>query len=277
MLAYVPESALMVSGDAPLDLAGLGVTWLGRLAASDKLSPALETEPAGAYLVIFHPDADMEQARAMVRRRGFEVLENRNLSRDRLLVTGVRERLAELAARDPVAYIMPATVELATRRQVLWCPGPIAEAGPIAEYALAGSGWSKDASGKVALQYYFNSLTTKISANTARSQIERAFQTWAELRERHLRAGGFERAGRAASTFYSPAERTAMRTPSTARRRAGPHVLSRAAKPRTAGGRYALRRLRELGGGHWRGPVLGGAARGRPRAGPGSFQPCPAR
>ena len=179
VLSYVPESALMVSGDAPLDLAGLGVTWLGRLAASDKLGPALETEPAGAYLVIFHPDADMQEARAMVRRRGFEVLENGNLSPDRLLVTGVRERLAELAARDPVAYIMPATVELATRRQVLWCPGPITEAGPVAEYALAGSGWSKDATGKVALQYYFNSLTTKIPAATARSEIERAFQTWA--------------------------------------------------------------------------------------------------
>jgi hypothetical protein len=179
VLAYVPESALMVAGQAPLDLDGLGVTWLGRLAASDKLSPALETEPAGAYLVIFHPDTNMEEARAMVRRRGFEVLENGDLSRERLLVTGVRERLAELAARDPVAYILPATMELASRRHVLWCPGPIAEAGPIAEYALAGSGWPKDAAGKVALQYYFNSLTAKIPAATARSEIERAFQTWA--------------------------------------------------------------------------------------------------
>ncbi len=178
VLSYIPESALMAAGQAPLDLDGLGVTWLGTLAASDKLSPALSTEPAGAYLVIFHADTDMEQARAMVRRHGFEVLENPSLSADRLLVTGVVERLADLAAHDPVAYILPATVEIATRRQAFWCPGPITEAGPIAEYALSGSGWSKDASGGVALGYYFNSLTTKIDANTARGQIERAFQTW---------------------------------------------------------------------------------------------------
>jgi hypothetical protein len=179
VLAYVPESALMVSGPAPLPLDDLGVTWSGPLLASDKLSPALATEPAGAYLVVFHSDADMQEARAMVRRRGFEILESPNVSSERLLVTGAVERLSALAARDAVAYIMPATVELAARRRVLWCGGPIVEAGPIAEYALVGNGWAKDASGRVALGYFVQSVTTKVDAATARGEIERAFAAWA--------------------------------------------------------------------------------------------------
>jgi len=177
VLAYVPEWALMVSGEAPLDLTGLEATWSGTLEASDKLSPALETEPAGAYLTIFHPDVDMEAARAMVRGLGFEVLDD--LGAGRLLVTGARERLAGLAERDAVAYIIPATVDLAARRRVLWCGGPLTEAGPVAEYALVGTGWPKDSAGQVALQYFYQSLTTKVDAATARSEIARAFAEWA--------------------------------------------------------------------------------------------------
>lgn len=179
VLAYVPEWALMVSGKAPLDLAGLEATWSGTLEASDKLSPALETEPAGAYLAIFHPDVDMEAARAMVRGLGFEILENPDLGAARLLVTGARDRLLSLADRDAVAYIIPATVDLAARRRVLWCPGPLTEAGPTAEYALVGTGWPKDSAGQVALQYFYQSLTTNVDADTARGEIARAFAEWA--------------------------------------------------------------------------------------------------
>src|SRR5262249_14976208 len=39
-------------------------------------------------------------------------------------------------------------------------------------------GWAKDASGTVALQYYFGPLTGKLDESTVRSEIERALFEW---------------------------------------------------------------------------------------------------
>jgi hypothetical protein len=53
VLAYVPDNTLMVSGRAPLDLAGLDVAWMGQLDPQAKISPILATQSTGAYLVVF--------------------------------------------------------------------------------------------------------------------------------------------------------------------------------------------------------------------------------
>ena len=178
ILAYVPEFALMVSSPVDPDLEGLDAVWAGALEPGDKLSPALDAA-AGAYMVLFHPDADMDQARSRVRAAGLEVLESGGLPPHRLLVTGSARGLALLAREDAVAYIMAGSTDLAARRHVWWCDGPITEAGPVADYALTGAAWPKDTAGRVALVYAFLSLTTRIDGNTARSEMARAFREWA--------------------------------------------------------------------------------------------------
>lgn len=178
VLAFLPGSSLMVARDGELDLRGLNVRWAGPMAAADKISPALAGDAGETYLILFHPDTNADDARDMVRSRGLQVLENRGLLPGHVLAAGSRARVLELAALDPVAYIMPATSELAVRREVHACPGALTPAGAIAEYALAASGWQVDASGGVTLGYFFETLTQKLDSNTVRAEIERALAEW---------------------------------------------------------------------------------------------------
>jgi hypothetical protein len=179
VLQYVPDNTLMVLVSRGLSLEGLGVIWAGELQAEDKISPLLATHPSSAFLVIFYPDVDMEKARALTRLEGFEILDNPNLLSGQLLVIGAYNAIGDLAAWDEVSYIMPASPDLLAGNPVMACPGPITEAGPIGEYVEEGSGWSKDANGNVALQYFFENLTGKIAPATVESEVERAFQVWA--------------------------------------------------------------------------------------------------
>jgi hypothetical protein len=179
VLQYVPDNTLMVLVGQGLSLEGLGVIWAGELEAEDKISPVLATHASNAFLVIFYPDVDMEKARALARLEGFEILENPDLLSGHLLVIGAYNAIGDLAAWDEVSYIMPASPDLLAGNPVMACPGPLTEAGPIGEYVEEGNGWSKDANGNVALQYFFETLTDKIDPATVESEVERAFQAWA--------------------------------------------------------------------------------------------------
>jgi hypothetical protein len=178
VLRYTPDAGLMVRSERDVDLGGLGVSWVGPLEASDKLSPLLDREPAPAYLVMFHPDVAKDRARELVAGQGFGVLENRGLRPGHLVVVGNPARLVDLALRDEVSYILPASVELASGAPVVGCGGGIAEAGVIGEYAIAASAWPKNAAGVAALNYVFESLPAALGT-TAQSEIERAFAEWA--------------------------------------------------------------------------------------------------
>ena len=168
MLQYVPDNTLMVLAGRGLNLEGLGASWAGELEAEDKISPVLATHASNAFLVIFYPDVDMETARAVAQLEGFEILENPDLLPGQLLAIGAYNAIWGLAAWDEVSYIMPASTDLLAGNPVMACPGPLTEAGPIGEYVEVGNGWSKDASGSVALQYFFETLTNKIAAGTVR-------------------------------------------------------------------------------------------------------------
>jgi hypothetical protein len=178
VVGYVPETGLMVSTPGPADLRGLDLAGAGTLDPQSKISPALESGSAAAYLVVFHPDADIVWARNLVRAAGFDILENASLLPGQLLVTGSPAGLSQLAADDEVAYIMPASADLIAGNPVIACGGAITEAGPIGEYVTVGRGWPKDAKGAVALGYFFQSLTPKLDESVVRGEIERAFREW---------------------------------------------------------------------------------------------------
>jgi hypothetical protein len=179
VVQYVPDNTLMVLVGRGLNLEGLGAIWVGELEAEDKISPLLATHASNAFLVIFYPDVDMDTARAVTQLDGFEILENPYLLPAQLLAIGAYSAMWGLAAWDEVSYIMPASPDLLAGNPVMACPGPLTEAGPIGDYVEVGNGWSKDASGNVALQYFFETLTDKIAPGTVQSEVERAFQQWA--------------------------------------------------------------------------------------------------
>lgn len=178
VLNFVPDSALMVGFDGAPDWQGLGVIWSGPLDAADKISPALADDAGRVYLMIFHPDVDGRDAREIVAARGLQILDNPGLLSGHLLVAGHPADVLALASNDAVAYIMPGSTELALRKHVYTCPGPLTPSGALAEYALAGSGWSADPGGGVALRYFFQTLTRKLDANVQQSEIGRALAEW---------------------------------------------------------------------------------------------------
>src|ERR1019366_8048254 len=113
VLQYVPDAALMVASPVTPDLAGLPVLSAAALEPSDKIGPLLADQVTGALLVVFHTDVDMVTARVEARARGFDVLENAGVLPGHLVVSGAHSALGTLAECDDVAYIMPASSELA--------------------------------------------------------------------------------------------------------------------------------------------------------------------
>jgi hypothetical protein len=178
VLQYVPDNALMVTASPAADLSGLNVVWSGSLAVSEKISPVLAEQVSGAVLAIFQSDVTAQRARQIARSEGFDVLPNAGLLAHQLVLSGPLGRLENLAAFDDVAYLMPASPDLAAGNSVAGCAGAVTEAGPVGEYVLVSSGWSKDSSGKVALQYFIRNLTEKMDPTTARAEIERALREW---------------------------------------------------------------------------------------------------
>ena len=179
VLDYVPDAGLMVSFSTPPDLSGLGAIWAGQLAAQDRLGAGLDR--ARAFLVVFHGDVPGKTAVIALRR--FQQLGRNGLLPGHYLVAANHAALAELAARDEVAFIMPGDVdtgdaEAAAGRRTYVCRGPLTEAGVIAEYATSGASWAKDGSGAVSIGYHFDNLTARINPATLQAQIALAFAQW---------------------------------------------------------------------------------------------------
>ncbi len=203
VLQYVPEAGLMVASPTAPDLRGLGALSSAALEPSDKISPLLTDQVTGAVLIEFYADVDMAVAREEVRARGFDVLENASLLAGNLVASGAHSGLGALAECDDVAYIMPASAELAAGVPVAGCAGATTEAGPVGEYVLVSLGWPKDASGNVALHYFIRSLTNKLDPATAQSEIERALREWAKYANFTLSPGQQQGAERTVDILFA--------------------------------------------------------------------------
>lgn len=203
ILNAVPESALLVSSAAPPDLEGLDVTWAGPLEASDKLSRALIRSRHAFYLVMFHPDVAREEAREIVRHQGFWVLDHPDVLPAHLLVSGSYYRLRDLAARDEVAYILPASADLIAGRRVVGCAGALTGNGPVGEYVEVSPGWAKDSDGRVDLHYFFQSFTPKLEENAERNEVLRALEEWARHTNLDFSPADSPSAGRTVTVLFA--------------------------------------------------------------------------
>jgi hypothetical protein len=185
-MSYVPDAALVVSAGDDVSWDDLDLRFVGRLDALDKLSPMLSPDQTpdgtgGNFVVVeFHADADMDEARALVLERNLQIDERSNMLPTQLLVEGTLDDIGRLAEWDEVAYIFPASPELANGDEVRACAGALTVLGPVAQYVLVGPGWPQTgASGSpIALHYFFGNLTDKIPAGTVQSEILRALTEW---------------------------------------------------------------------------------------------------
>src|SRR5262249_43122094 len=117
ILRWVPESSYVVSVTDGSRFAshmteqGSGGT-ASTLDASTKLSPAISPGQTD-FVIDFHPDVDMSDARAIINETGLEIIENPDLIATQLVVHGEIETVTTLADWDEVAYIFPASDDLA--------------------------------------------------------------------------------------------------------------------------------------------------------------------
>jgi hypothetical protein len=202
ILEYVPDNALLISAPQP-NFDGLDLRWAGTLEAEDKISPLLDQQVSGPFLVEFHADVDPAQARAAATAAGFDVIENSALLATHLVVTGPYTRLEDLANRNEVKYILPAAAELAAGEVEVGCAGALTEAGAVGDYVLVGKGWPKDGAGNYSLKYFLRSMTDKLDPATVRSEIERALREWTRYAPITLSPGDQESAERSIDILFA--------------------------------------------------------------------------
>ena len=202
ILDYVPDYGFLIAAEGEPRLEGLDLRWAGRLRFQDKLSPLLaqttsatprdvattaDNLPAAtdhplsaAFLVEFHPDVDLEEARALVREHRLEIREHPDLLPNQLLVEGAPDRVTPLAEWDEVAYIFPASDDLVNGLRVQACRGASTSYGLVGQYvARVGEGWDGPGQNAAQLGYFFGKLPSRVPPDQARSKVLRALGEWA--------------------------------------------------------------------------------------------------
>lgn len=183
LTGFLPRSTVMVAAPDDFSLQGLPVRWVGRLEQRDKISPLVLAQAGAAdgprtYVVEFHSDVNMGEARVMVQEHGLRVIPNQYLVPSDLLVSGRFGDFSRLASWDEVAYIFPASAALVAGKHVYACAGAMVASSSVAQYAGAGYPWNVTGPNGLTVGYYFSQLTEKLPANSVQSQILRGFKEW---------------------------------------------------------------------------------------------------
>ncbi|MEX2264953.1 MAG: matrixin family metalloprotease [Bryobacteraceae bacterium] len=201
----VPGFGLIVAAADGLSLEGLNVRWAGRLRAEDKLSPALariENPSQAGFIVEFHPDVEMEEARAMVREHGLRLVAHPDMMPHQLLATGHSGQAVRLTDWDEVAYVFPASEDLLEGRRVEACAGALSEFGFFGQYAKVGAGWPAGSQG-FEVGYHVGALTPKLPGDTVRAEILRALEEWARYANLRFRPETNPAAARTISIHFA--------------------------------------------------------------------------
>lgn len=179
---YLPRTTLMIAAPDDFSLEGMPVRWAGRLESHDKISPLILARASArgqrGYVVEFHSDVDMHEARALVKEHNLRLMENADAGAHRLLVSGSFGALSRLATWDEVAYIFPASPELVNHVPVRACAGAVVQQTTVAQYSGPGYPWP--VTNGLTLGYFFSQLTDKLPAASTQSEILRAFSEWSK-------------------------------------------------------------------------------------------------
>lgn len=191
ILQYVPDQALLVSIPETFQLAAGNVILAEALTADNKVSPELAGhEGAAAAVVEFYPDVDASEARQIATIEGIRIIEHADLLRSHVMVEASAAQLVKLAAWDEVAYIYPASSDLAKAERVQPCAGAVTQFGAVGQYvARIGEGWDGAGLGSAELKYVFSSISSKLPADAARAEILRALAAWSKVVKVDFAAG----------------------------------------------------------------------------------------
>ena len=191
---YLPKATLMIAAPDDFSFDSLPVVWVSRLELRDKISPLVvaqagSTSGLRACIVEFHSDVDMKEARALVQEHGLRLIENSDLARHHLLVSGTFGDLSRLASWDEVAYIFPASPELISHKHVRVCAGAVVQETAVAQNAGNAYSWPVSGSGGLVLGYVFSQVTEQLPAAATQSEILRAFNQWSNVAQVNFVSG----------------------------------------------------------------------------------------
>ena len=207
VLQYVPDQALLVNAPDRLSLDAAQVILAESLQPADKISPDLDPllgvaelikegeERRRAVVVELYPDVPAAMARQIATQEGIRLLEHADLSQRSLLVEATAEQLRRLAEWDDVAYVYPASQELARAERVHACEGGLTQFGGVGEYvAKIGDGWDGPGKSAAKLKYWLEGIPDALPAKEARAEIERALAAWSQVVKVDFAPGGTGRA-----------------------------------------------------------------------------------
>lgn len=183
VLADVPEDGVLVSVTGPVNLSGLGVRYAAPIAAADKISPIAAKNTNGHLLVEFYPDVNIDDARGMLLNAGAVLGGNPDLGAHVLMISTTDQALVKnLAEMDAVAYIFPASDELAQGLPVRPCMGALTTNGATTQsIPTYGNGWDGPGLGSATVFYYYSNVTSQLDPVAAKAEIARAMAQWSNV------------------------------------------------------------------------------------------------
>ena len=209
ILGFVPDDAYVISTPEAFDWEPFPVRHRSPINAADKWSPLLdmplalddESRPPDPvfYLVFFHEDVAPQDARELALNQTLEVREHPNLAAHHLLVQGPEAVIRGLTEFDEVAYILPASADLAKGWPVVACANGVVgnyPLSPLAAAASTGPGWAANTRTPVTVTTTWGALSPKLDPAIARSEIERAFAEWSRVVQVSFRGGSSAGAAR---------------------------------------------------------------------------------
>ena len=192
VLGDVPDNGLLVSVERPVNVAALRVHYAASIRARDKLSPLLSSVTSGLFLVEFHRDTDMNRARGTLLNLGLIPVDNPDLDPHHLMLhLDSSQALAALTSLDEVAYVFPASSELAHGIPAPRYAGALTVNGPVPQSVPTyGDGWDGPGLGAATLGYVFSKLPAQLDPATAQSEIRRAMAEWSKVAQIGWQPGG---------------------------------------------------------------------------------------
>jgi hypothetical protein len=199
ILGAIPDQAFVISTPDGFDWTPFPVRHQASITPTDKWSPLLDIPKAMSdtpramsdeaadpvfYLVLFHEDVNTNDARDLILNLSLEVREHPNLSPNHLLVQGPETVIRGLTEYDEVAYILPASTDLAKGFPVVPCENGIVgdyPLSPLAAAASTGPGWARNNQTPVTLNVTWGAMSNRLDGAAVRAEIERAFAEWSRV------------------------------------------------------------------------------------------------
>ncbi len=191
VLGDVPDHGLLVAIEHPVNIAALGVHYAEPIDPGNKISPLITllwpiASSPNYFLVEFYSDTDMNRARATLLNLGLIPVDNPDLHPHHLMLQLSSDQtaatLAALASLDEVAYVFPASRELAFGVPAPYYAAALTVNGVTPQsIPTYGDGWDGPGLGAATVAYVMNQMTAQLDSAGAQSEIRRAMAEWSKV------------------------------------------------------------------------------------------------